>query len=235
VLENFQPDTQASIGTIQNIFGKPGISIAMCGENHKYKDGPPDRPKKDPLIQAAKQEVRNWNSQNPQNPFTLKRFFKDDNPDYWKNDLKPRINQYAAKKLEFEDEVRRYRLSVQDQARAQQLILLASGAMEIQPDLVILERALKHGAPASSQKFVKEEDLINTALSIKQRSAILAAYLFLCAAGGDRSDNFRVLIFIGEEHKDLFDCFEDLAQHSAALPWVKDIKRNYGLLPSHVS
>jgi hypothetical protein len=122
---------------------------------------------------------------------------------------------------------------LKDYPRAQAIIKLADGGETVAPDLVILERGMIYN-PGNSKKFVKEEELIATGFSIKQRSAVVAAYLFLCAGGGKIGENFRVLIFFGEEHKDIFDWFEGLAQMSVSLPWVKGSKRNYGLVPSHV-
>jgi len=219
----YQPQINVAIGALQSTFSQSGISIAVCGEDHTYRDG---KPEATPLSDLDKQ---------------MKELIKSgDIEGFEPKDLAPFRKKFAARKEEkrsLAPKIARWKASELDRQRGDQLAELAAGAETMpKPDLVVLERGLKYQGPVDETIF--EEAIsgsADTGWSIKQRSALIAGYIFLCAAGGDQTANDRVLVFFGEEHAaDIVDFFELFASRSSQIPWVKKRARHYCLIPSHV-
>lgn len=217
-----QPDVNVAISTLQGFFLKTGISIALCGESHAYKDPAPEQPKLLPgqgeMVQAMlNNDTDGWT----QREFTMARKEQQELAG-----ILQEIQQYPAK-------LDSYRRSQKDCVRAKHLLKNATGGqLFAKVDLIVLERAMKLYTGFYDKSItVTEDDLLGEAWSIRQRSALMAAYIFLCAAGGPSG---HVLVMFGEEHKDILDFFEYFATHSKAFTDVSHVQRNFCLIASHV-
>jgi hypothetical protein len=100
-------------------------------------------------------------------------------------------------------------------------------------DLVIVERdGMRHRLPPGNvlnPTRVSEISLTGNlqtnlaqALSPRQRSTVIAAYLLLSLAGGNQGTADRAVVFAGEEHEDIGEEFDYLAKHHKVhnLDWV---------------
>src|SRR5262249_1477252 len=128
-------------------------------------------------------------------------------------------------------------LSEQDRLRANGLLATTGGVVYPQPNLVIFERKMGYNAPPGIST-AREDALmtptgytVNAGLNLndRQRSFAVAAYIFLCVAGGPQNQHDRVLLFYGENHADIFDHIEYFAQHST-INWVQKRPRNYVII-----
>ncbi len=253
-----QSDLNTARGNLQNIFNKPGISIAISAEDHRYQQEAP--PTGDPLETLKNKRVPNTLLNDPatqlyitQHPeISLSKRFAEALLDpmavmsktqgWFAEYLDEQVSNMAGIKI---DENRRvqvasaqewYAKSKSDQERGAQLKLLAQGGAQFpKADLVLLEKKLRNFYPNNAED-VHEESLFPNleSLSARKRSRIIAAYLFLCFAGGDQSKQDRVLILIGENHVDIFEHLERFIQESTAITWVKNRPRTYLTIPSHV-
>jgi hypothetical protein len=222
-----QPAIQAAIGGVEAAFRNRGISIAIVGEDHTYQSTSSDLKlvKQFATSMSYDEAVEMIAAQKPWNQGGLGGL-----------DERVRTRMLLGKAM-FEKETESYPGSLQDQARAQQLILLARGGMRFAPDLIIVEKGLQYDIAVHERTVIKEETIMNNLqneFTNEHRSMALAAYIFLCVAGGDQTTSDRILIFIGERHKDIFDYFDDFALRSQTIPWVRRRPRTYLLLPSHV-
>ena len=219
----YEPQINVAIGALQATFRQSGISMAVCGEDHTYRDGKPQVEPLSGLDQSMKQLIKNGETEG-----------------FHPRELLPFQKKFAARKAEKRNlapKIARWERSILDRDRGDLLAELAAGAETIpKPDLVVLERGLKYQGPLDETIF--EEAIsgpADTGWSIRQRSALIAGYIFLCAAGGDQTANDRVLVFFGEEHAaDILDFFEFFALRSSQIPWVRKRTRHYSLIPSHV-
>jgi hypothetical protein len=209
---------EPAIGTIQSLFAKSGISIAVCAEDHRYKDDPPVKPKIDPYTKGMRDAIN-----------------AGDTEGWLPKDLAAaqiKIQLHAAAKQTYRTQLAWYNASMCDYKRGQSLALLSGGGEQFpKPGLTILERGMTYD-PESNP--VRESDIIKYGYTNKQRSALIAAYIFLSVAGGDQGADDRVLVFFGEEHLDLLEYFEYFVRNSYMIPWVNKRKRNYGIIASHV-
>lgn len=205
---------EPAIGTIQNLFGKSGISLVMCGEDHRYKDDAPVQPKLDAMVEALNTgDTDGWS------PRLMA-------------ETQSRAQAYAAAQNTYQTDLAHYNTSMSDYRRALSLCVLSGGGEQFpKPGLTVVERRMQYDPPGPT---ARETDLIKQGFSNKQRSALIAAYIFLCVAGGDQGGNDRVLIFFGEEHADILDQFEYMVRNSIHVTWLNKRKRNYGIIASHV-
>lgn len=223
---NSTPGVQVVINSIDAVFQQQGISIAFIGEDHTYQN-----PSKDLLLMKQLERAgMTWEEavemKESEKPWSQPGVIVNQLP------LKVQLAQ-----LTFQKDVQSYPGSLLDQARAKALILLANGAMRYLPDLMIMEKGLQYDVANHGRTVIKEEDIMNNLqneFTADHRSAALAAYIFLCVAGGDQSGSSRILIFMGERHKNVFEFFEAFAQHSQVIPWIKRRPRHYLLVRSNV-
>jgi hypothetical protein len=148
------------------------------------------------------------------------------------------VQEYRDKKNEFKSfDFKRHNAALKDFSRAELLQDLGkSGTTFPKADLIVIERGLKKFYGLGGSSVVREDDLLPAeTFSIRQRSLLVAAYLFFCAVAGGQQDDARVLLFFGEEHRDIIDFFEYFALYSDAHRWIRKLSRNYCLIPSHVN
>ena len=215
-----QSDVNVAISTLQGFFLKGGVSIALAGESHRYKDDPPDEPKATPGLGGLAQAVLDNDTQG----WGPREFLMAQQD-------QQKLAAFQLEKTKFDLEMKTYRDSQADCRRAKELLKNGTGGTVFpKADLIVLERAMKEYASFKSAVTVREDDLLGE-WSIRQRSALIAAYIFVCAAAGPSG---HVLVIFGEEHKDIFDFFEYFATHSKAFTNVGHVQRNYCLIESHV-
>jgi hypothetical protein len=208
-------EVEIAIGTIQAVFGKAGISIAMLGEDHGYKEDAPRPPNVPAELQGIEDSLDELRVTDPG-------FFRQ---------IGRRVAEFQHAQRTYQADSAHYEKSLLDMRRAQTITTLADGGEQIpKPDLTIVERAMQYD-PQSNP--VRETDIIKHGFTIKQRSALIAAYIFLSVAGGDQSGDDRVLILFGAQHADIFDYFDEFARKSKSIPWIKMRKRNYAVIKSH--
>jgi hypothetical protein len=118
------------------------------------------------------------------------------------------------------------------QAIAKQL-----GVSPIQPTLVVLEKGLSPKYPMANVDgaiVVKEEDICpHVGISIKGRSTVMAGYLVLCALAGPSLE--KIVMFFGEEHRDIFGMMEHIITNSAAAKPLAARYRYYHLVRSYTT
>lgn len=249
-----QPGLNVATGKVQESFSHAGMSIAICAEDHRYQKAEPVHPldKLRSSISAAMfnhQDVQALIQNRPDICFSdnfLKKLKDQTAVHAWIQGWFDTYLETVVENLSGVDTVQKLRdLQIDQQyfdhskldfERGKQLKLLAEGGTQIpKPDLLILERDLRKYYPAA-QDDVHEDELFkeHLGLNYKQRSMVIAAYIFLSLAGGDQSKSDRVLILIGENHLDIFDQLEVMIDGSTAVTWLKSRPRTYLTIPSNV-
>lgn len=92
------------------------------------------------------------------------------------------------------------------------------------PTMVVFERGMAYPSPRITGHIARETNLTTAnagdfglGLSPSQRSMVVAGYLVLCLAGGDQNNIDKVILFYGEEHRDIIlNYFEYFAAHTQA-------------------
>jgi hypothetical protein len=111
------------------------------------------------------------------------------------------------------------------------------GVSPMQPSMVLYEKGLSGKYPVpnvDASRIVKEEDIIpGFSPSIRARSAIVAGYLALSIASDP--GNQKIVLFFGEEHRDIFDMIELIASNTAGAASVLHRYRYYQLVRSYTS
>lgn len=209
---NTLPEKEAAIGKVQEVFAQTGISLAFCGEDHNYKY---DRTVIEPRS-AEYQLMKNWIATGELDP---------GDADYLR-----RKQARARMKSNVRAQQQVWDKSAQDRSRAETLQYYVRGS-KLAVDMVFLERGMIYPKVPNE---VREEAILKDGFKIKQRSALVAAYLFLCVAGGDQTGDDRIIIFFGAEHADVLTAFEHLVLKSTQVPWVRKRKRNYCNIPTNV-
>ena len=213
------PETEAAIGKVRDTFGNSGISIAFCGEDHSYQHPEPEL--KVPEPSDWEKQWEKWYNEGE--------LGEHDAQDYLRKKGQ-REKETEKAKSDFKILHKSWEQSVQDQSRAETLHNYVNGN-NIAADLVVLERGMGY---LKVKNEIREETILEMGFRIRQRSALVAAYIFLCVAGGDQTGNDRILVFFGDEHQDILECFEHYVNDSVEIPWVRKRKRNYCHIPSHV-
>ena len=211
-----QPDKNVAISTLQGFFSKKtGISIALAGESHAYKDPVPVEP------------------QLPRGQGGMVLAMLGGDTDGWTPQMFALAQQEQVKFGGVLQEIRDYPTKLDAYRKSQKDCARAKTLMKQFPevDLLVLERRMMEYRGYETNVTRKEDDLLGD-WSIRQRSTLIAAYIFLCAAGGPSG---HVLLIFGEEHKDILDFFEYFATNSKAITNVAHVQRNYCLIKSHVN
>lgn len=252
-----QADLNSARGGLQNIFNRPGISLAISGEDHRYQRPEPVLRSPREVLQSNNVSVvllnnpivQSYMNNQPDvalskkfreillNPMSLKSHQQGWLADYIEGELDSVAPiDITARNKAHSDEQDWFNNSKLDQERGTQLKLLAQGGAQFpQADLVLLEKKLREFYPFNEADLYEEQLFPNLeSLNAKKRSEIIAAYLFLSLADGDQSKQDRVLILIGENHKDIPDHLEEFVQKSTAITWVKNRLRAYLNIASHV-
>jgi len=209
---NTLPEKEAAIGKVQEVFAKTGISLAFCGEDHNYKY---DRTVIEPRSEQY-QLMKDWIVTGELDP---------GDADYLR-----RKQARARMKSNVRAQQQVWDKSAQDRSRAETLQYYVRGD-KLAVDMVFFERGMIY---PKVPKEVREEAILKNGFKIKQRSALVAAYLFLCVAGGDQTGDDRIIFFFGAEHADVLTAFEHLVLKSTHVPWVRKRKRHYCSIPTHV-
>lgn len=218
----FPPNVNVAISGLRSVLSETGISIAVFGEEHTYQKPKPSVGPLSDLDKEMKGIIRDGDT-GGFDERDIRRFQK-------KFDDRRLQKQNLAPHVDF------WNLSDLDRQRGDRIAELAEGGVAFpKADLVVLERGLLYQTPLD--ETIMEDVITGSAesgWSIKMRSAIISAFIFLCVAGG-QSANDRVLVFFGEEHaEDILNFFEFFALYSTQVSWVRTRKRQYCLVSSHI-
>ncbi len=209
---NTLPEKEAAIGKVQEVFAETGISLAFCGEDHNYMyDRAVIEPRSDEY-----QLMKNWIATGELDPGDA--------------DFLRRKQARAKMKINVGQRQAIWDKSARDRSRAETLQYYVRGD-RLAVDIVFFERGMIY---PKVPKEVREEAILKNGFKIKERSALVAAYLFLCVAGGDQTGDDRIIVFFGAEHADVLTAFEHLVLKSTQVPWVRKRKRNYCNIPTNV-
>jgi hypothetical protein len=142
-----------------------------------------------------------------------------------------------------------------DIQRTNDLIAQIGAQGGLTPTFLIYERGMNYAQPQGVAAIAQETNLTTVlagnfglGLSAVQRSMVVAGYIFLCLAGGEQFETVppavqnqpppqpqpvidKVILFYGENHKDILDCFEYFARHSTA-NWLQNRPRQLVLIKS---
>lgn len=218
----FQPNRNVAISGIRGVLSEAGISIVVLGEEHTYQKPKPSVP---PLSYLDKEMKGLINS--------------GDTEGFSQKDLAPFIRRIDGRRQEKQNlgpRINFWNLSDLDRQRGDAVAEIAGGGVAFpKADLVIFERGLTYQGPVDETYM---EDVITgsaeSGWTIRTRSALISAFIFLCIACGEAA-NDRVLVFFGEEHAlDILNFFEFFASNSTQAGSVRTRRRHYGLIPSHV-
>jgi len=127
----------------------------------------------------------------------------------------------------------------EDKKRGRSVIAEVHSMFALEPTAIVLERKIGYYVPKGFTGITIDEDDLTTSGGMKYghgmglhvRSVVIAGYVFLCLAVGDQKSQEKILIFFGENHKDILEHFEYFVQNSAA-DWVKLRPRSYTFIPS---
>ena len=131
-----------------------------------------------------------------------------------------------------------------DEARANSLIQEVVKD-RLLPTVIVLERGLEYQVGGVSCQITREKSLttilqngaevdFGLTLSAKQRSIVVAAYIYLCLASGNQNTADKVLIFFGENHSDILTShFEYFVRHTTST-WMQNRPRSLMMVRSSV-
>ena len=222
-VQTAQPHVNAAVGSLQSAFGTKGsISIAICGENHDYLQVPGPSPFGMPpqqMITALGLEA------------AMEMFLETKREAHGDAKFDEMVQKHERK-------VAAWQIAEQDRQRAEDLMRLADGGKAFgDPGLILMERKLKHDIGLKRREVVSEEELLphcEGSATPEGRSIVFAAYIFLCVAAGNQTDNDQILVFIGARHADIIDYFEAFVSGSKTVTWLKSRPRNHVVIPSFV-
>lgn len=219
-----QPDVNVAISSLQGASnaGSGSITIAIIGEQHAYRE-----PKPGELPFSVE-------------PLLIKQLGKAAATEMVLEIKEDEMGEQAfAKAMAKHMRARAdWDVADQDRQRAEHLMRLAEGGGVFgNPSMILIERKLSHNQVLQKLEAIHEEDVLprcEESSTPVGRSIALAAYIFLCVAGGNQTEKDLILVFIGSRHADMIDIFEEFVSKSKTITWLGSRPRHHVVIPSFV-